>query len=488
MTRRRKTTSEYFIADRKIPGWAVAFSLMATMISSVTFVAHPGAAFSRNMWPLLTVAALPVVFVFIGLVIVPFYRRVVRMSVYEYMDKRFGTGARVYTSAGFIIIRMWDLGFTLYTTAIAASVMSGWDIRYVLLGLAVYTTLYTMLGGIEGVIWTDVVQGFVLIGGGLLVLALIFVRAEGGAASILSEAYRAGKFGIGETEFSFRSMYREMPTAWILFLAGGIAMARNYVTEQNMVQRYLVARTDREAKRGAFAGALICIPIWLLFMFIGACLYGFYRSPGVQLPADVVGRPDNILPYFVVTQMPAGLVGVILAAILAAAQSSISADLNSVSTVATNDYFARLFPKSSDRARLRFGRFAVLLGGAVCASIAMLLTIGRSRAAMEIGVTLGGILAGGVLGLFALAFFTRRGNRLGANVGIASCLLFTTWATVTGPLRIDLGINFGMNPIMLGLFTQVILFAVGYAISVVWPVVGKEDVTGLTVWSMRSAD
>ena len=487
IARRQKTTAQYFIANGRIPTWAVAFTLMATMISSVTFVAHPGAVFAKNMWGVSSLILVPFVLVFVAMVIVPFYRRVVGMSAYEYLEKRFGIGARIYGSFGFVALRMLDLGFTLYTTAIAASVMTGWNIGVVILGVGVFTLIYTMIGGIEGVIWTDVAQGFVLIGGALIMLGVILFRPEGGPAAVIATAYRGGKFGLGDASLHWSSVYNTsgVPPIWILVLLGAIGSARSYITEQNMVQRYLVARTDRGAKIGVFAGAFACVPIWITFMFIGAGLWAFYHMGHNSLPADVVARPDSVLPYFVATQLPAGLVGLILAAILAAAQSSISADLNSVSTVVTTDYFARFRPKSSDKSRLLVGRLVVLVGGLVSTGAALLLTNGRALAANEIAVTVTGIFAAGMLGLFSLGFLTRRCTKLGAYCGIASCVIFTAWATFTGPLKVDIGFNYTMHPAMLALWTQLVLFGVGYAVSVLIPD-SKTKTNGLTIYDRHS--
>jgi solute:Na+ symporter, SSS family len=189
---------------------------------------------------------------------------------------------------------------------------------------------------------------------------------------------------------------------------GAFIIGRSYITEQNIVQRYLVARSDREARRGVLAGSLACLPIWIAFLFIGAGLWAFYQMHPRSLPAEIIARPDNILPYFVATQLPPGVVGLILAAIIAAAQSTISADLNSVSTVVTTDYFTRFLPRSTDKQRLVFARAVVAAGGLVSTLAALLLTSGRARAANELSVMIMGIFAAGMPGLFSLGFLVTR--------------------------------------------------------------------------------
>lgn len=257
-----------------------------------------------------------------------------------------------------------------------------------------------------------------------------------------------------------------------------------YSVEQNVVQRYLVARSDREAQRATFTGALVCLLIWVTFFFIGSALWVYYRVGPARLPPDVTGHPDNILPYFIATELPHGLIGLILAAILAAAMQAFSADLTSVGTVATQDFFARFLPRTSDRQRLMFGRCAILVGGLLAMSVALQLTESRTRAVYELFVILASIVAGGLLGLFALGFLCERATRRGAYVGLACCLTFVAWATITGPLNVDLGLNYRMHPLMIGLISHIVMFSCGYTASL-WLTDDRRDVKGLTIWHLR---
>lgn len=481
MSRRQTSTSEYFVAGRRMPAFAVGFTLMTTTISSVTFVAIPGSVFARNWWQMLYMFMAVGVLLFVVRYVVVFYRHAVGLSAYEYLERRFGYGARVYGSIGFIILRLADLGFTLFLTAVAVEVVVGWNVHGVVLGVGFFTLLYTLIGGIEAAIWTSVVQGVILIGGAVVVLLAILFIPEGGPAAVFGTAYQAGKFSLGNFELSWRSLYYEQPTAWIFILAGLLYFGRYYVTEQNIIQRYLVARTDREAKRGTALGVLWTVPTWFTFATIGACLWAFYQLTDHGVPREVLAQPDNILPYFIATELPSGLIGLILAALLSSAMSSVSADLNSIATVATEDYFTRLCPWASDRSRLFFGRLMVLLGGALATGAALILTFTRSVAAYEIVVVSVSIVAGGMLGLFGLGFLTRRASRLGAYTGIVAGLVFVGWATVTGPLKVDLGIQFQMNPIMIGILSHFVVFITGYAASRIFGGTVPE-LTGLTIW------
>ena len=216
-------------------------------------------------------------------------------------------------------------------------------------------------------------------------------------------------------------------------------------------------------------------------MFIGACLFGYYKLTQ-QAPPLLV---DNVVPYFIVNNMPAGIVGLILAAILAASMSSVSGDLNSIATVLTRDYLNYLRPEASDKFQLVFGRLMVAVAGAVTMLIAILLIPEQGLASvMERAVTIAAILSGGMLGLFFLGFLTRKATRTGCYIGIVSCLLFTAWALLTEPKNhlVDLPLNFGLNPILIGVLSHIVLFGIGYVASLIFGGYCPEDVERLTIY------
>ncbi len=457
-----RTADGFFLAGRRVPGWVVGFSLIGTIISSVSFVAFPGTAFNDGWHLLIPNLMVPPILLFVMVYVVPFYRQVVRMSSYEYLERRFGVAARLYGSASFLLLRVVDVGFTMLLTSIALEVMTGWNLYLVLAALGTFTLAYSVIGGVEAVIWTDVAQGLILFVGALAVLAVLLFLPEGGPAAVVSAAYADGRFSIGPLTGGVEP---GRPPGWLLALAGIIHFGRSYGTEQHMVQRYLVAHSDGDARRGVLVGALGSLVIWVMFFFIGSCLWGFFQVTGETLPREVSTQPDNILPFFIMRYLPVGLVGLLVAAIFAAANSTVSADLNSVATAVTADFFTRARPHASDRARLLFGRAALCLAGLTSMSIAAFLALQRGRALYEVFVTLSMILAGGMLGLFALGFFCRRATRAGAYVAIAITLLFVIWATATGPLGVHLPVRFGWHPLMIGVISNVLLFVVGYLAS-----------------------
>ncbi len=465
-SRHQKTTQDYFLAGKNVPGWVVVFAVVGTMISSTSFIGHPGNVYARDMWNLPSFLLLPVVMIFVSRFVVVFYRRTVRMSIYNYLEKRFSYGARAYGAAAFIVSRVVDMSATLYFLAVPVSYLSGFDVWWVILVVGLVTLVMTVAGGIAAVVYADVLQGVLLIGGALTCLGIILFRQEAGPAAVLQTAWEGGKFGLGNWSFSWVT-----ENAWFYLVGGAIWAVQRYALDQHIVQKYLVARTDRQAQVSAYLGAIACLPIWLLFFVLGACLWAFFQLTGGQVPSEVAAVKDNIVPYFIKTQLPVGAIGLVVAALMAAAMSSLDSDLNSMATVIVDDYYARLRPDSSDRQRLWLGRVAVGVLG-VMAILFSQLWIGIGTA-LEFGVQLFSIATAGMLGLFALGALTKRANAKGTLIGILACIVFTAWATLTSVklpalnrVLLDLGpFNYGLHPYLIGVLNHAILFGVGFMAS-----------------------
>lgn len=467
VSRGQETPLKYFLADKQMPQWVVGFTLMATLISSNTLVAHPAIVYQKSMILVPGFLVMPVVLVIVALYIVPFYRRVIGMSAYEFIGERFGLGGRLYTSFGFLMSRTFGIGVALVTTSIAVNVMTGWNIGFVIFGIGLFTAFYTFFGGITAVVYTDVAQGVLLmIGGVAILLRLLFGPEVESPLAVVQTAWDAGKFSLGSAELSVASLYEpEDRTIWMFALAMMIQWSRRYVCDQAMVQRYLIARSDKEAIRGTLIAALLSVPVLVAFNLIGALLFGFYTLSGAESPAVA----DHILPHFIVNFLPVGMVGLILAAILAASMSSISSDLNSIATVATRDYFQRFVPSLSDSSQLLIGRIIVLVAGMIAAYIGILLIPTEDSTPMaEKALVITVIVSAGTLGIFTLGFLTRRATRRGCYAGIVAGLVFTAWGVLTEPATrtIDLGAyNFEMNAIMIGVLGHAVVFGVGYIVS-----------------------
>ena len=399
--RRHKSTEDYFLAGRNVPGWVMGFSVMGTIVSSATFIGGPGASFNADMWMVPYYITLPIIIYFLSRWLVPFYRHHVRMSAYEYLGQRFSYPAQAYGSGVFAFNRTLDMSVTFYYLAVAIAFLTDWDIWWVVLLLGLCTVLYTLIGGITAVVWTDVLQGGLLVGGGLLCLGVVLFGSPFGPSAVASTAWEAGKFGWGNYEFSLTE-----DNFWLYLIGGALTSLQIYGTSQTVVQRYLLARSDEEARRGAFAGVSACVPVWFLFGVLGACLWGFYEVSGAHLPTAVGEVQDNIVPHFVKTQVPVGLIGLLLAGLVASAMSSLDSDLNSIGAVVVQDFYCRAFPDASDRQQLLAGRIAVSTFGILAVFLAQQ-WIGIESFA-RYGVVLASIAGGGILGLCVLGFLFPR--------------------------------------------------------------------------------
>lgn len=323
-SRRQKSTQRYFTAQRSIPGWAMGLSLLATLISSVTFIAYPGSAYAgdwSNLVPGLTVVPVLLVTVF---VVIPFFRQAVGVSAYEYFGKRFGRGARVYSSLAYAVGHLSKMGFVFYLLALTVNSITAWKIDDLILIVGVMTIGYTMLGGIEAVIWADVIQGLILWLGVLICLCFLLLLPPGGPSAMLHAAWNSHKISLGSTAPDFSK-----PSILVLSLYGFSYYLQRYTCDQTVVQRYLVARTDRQAVRGVLIGSLLCVPVWVLFMLIGTLCWTFFKLTREALPAHFL-RGDQAFPYFVMHHLPAGFAGLFIAALFGATMANLSSDLNSL--------------------------------------------------------------------------------------------------------------------------------------------------------------
>lgn len=475
--RRQTTTETYFVARRMIPAWALGMSLLATIISAVTFIAYPGSGYAGN-WSMLVPGVMVVaVLAIVGSVVIPFYRHAVGMSAYEYFGNRFGYPARAYSSLAFIVGTFSKMAFVVYLLGLTIASITGWRLNAIVVGVGVITTVYTLLGGLEAVIWADVVQGFILWLGILTCVGYLLLLAPGGPSAAWAAALANHKFDLGSLELSFSK-----PTVVVLLLYGFFWYLQKYTADQTMVQRYLSAKSDKEALKGVMLGAALCIPVWILFMFIGTQLWAFYKLTAESLPAYIT-KADQVFPYFIRTHIPAGFAGLFIAALFGAAMATLSSDLNCISVVVVEDFYRQIWFQATDGRRLQVAKYFVAISG--FGVILFAIQLGRSQGtALSLWYTISAIVAGGLAGLFLLGFLSTRANREGAYTGIAASLAFTAWATLTlnGGKVVNLGrYNFPLHDYMIGAIGHVVLLIVGYLTSFLFHDSGGNT-RELTLW------
>jgi SSS family solute:Na+ symporter len=463
--RSQKSSDRYFAGSKKIPAWVIGMSIFATLISSVTFLAYPSAAYASN-WILL-VQGLMVPIVLIGMIgiIVPLFRRVIRLSAYEYFERRFGFFARLYSSLAFSLTHFSKMGTVLYLLCLALNSVAGFPVYTTIIVVGLSIVILTLLGGMEAVIWMDLIQGFLLIIGGLVCFGILLFAPDGGPTVVISKAFEWDKVGFKPYAMDFAQL------TFIVMICNGIFYAiQKYGTDQTIVQRYLTAKDERGAKKAAYIGVFMSVPVWTLFMCVGTALFVFYQLTPNLLPEGI--KSDQVFPFFMKTQLPVGVVGLVLAALVSAAISSLDTDMNSLSAVCVQDYYQRFKPDCTDKQRLRMGRLFVLLSGLGCIGVGLLYAFWEGEGVLGIVFELYAIFSAGIVGIFLLGLCSKRANKQGLYIGIVACILFTAYAVLTSTkietggekhLILDLGrYNFPHHKYMLGVYSHLIVLIVGY--------------------------
>ncbi|MCA9051897.1 MAG: hypothetical protein KDA89_24330 [Planctomycetaceae bacterium] len=445
MSTRTHTAREFIAAGGSLPGWVVGLSIIGTFVSSISFIAHPGKTYSGTWNPFVFSLSLPYAAWVSTRYFVSWFRNSGSLSAYEYLEICFGSWARLYAAGFNILYHIGRIGAILFGVSLAVSALIQVPVPVIIVVLGVLVIAYTLVGGIEAVIWTDVLQSIILVGGMLLCAGVLLMKVPGGFAGVVHGAQtpEMNKLSLGSMDLSFATS-----TFWTMLVFGFFINLQNFAADQTFVQRYFTARSEGEAVRSVWMGALAYLPISAVLFFIGTGLYVFYGTNGA-LPE---GTPaDRVLPHFIMNELPTGASGLLIAAILAAAMSTVDSSLNSSATLMLCDIRNRFFRsagdepskdasapgdnpyrsptelRQQDQGELRFLRLMTILIGiaGVGAALAM---IGVQQM-LDMWWQLSGILSGGTLGLMLLARFTRvRGPRAaaaGVMTGITTILIIT---------------------------------------------------------------
>jgi solute:Na+ symporter, SSS family len=454
--RRQSSSSAYFLGSGKIPGWAVGMSLFATIISSWAFLALPAKAFQSDLQYLMAIGAVPVAAWFGVRWFVPFFRDRIKLSAYEYLERRFGLGARLYGNVAFLVVHFGKMAGILYLLCLALAEMTGANIFVLIAVVGVSTVVYTFFGGMDGVVWTDVAQGFLLVFAGIVTVGFILYSAPGGAAAVLETAWDGGKFRLIGGGFDWGKS-----GTLLLLLFGLNFYTQKYVADQTVVQRYLVAPSEQKARGALWLSSFLVMFVWVLFMVVGVLLWAFYRLQPGELPAELLAKPDKIYPYFIGYGLPAGVSGFILAGLLAATMSTLSSDLNCLSAVVFDDYYRKLRPGRSDREHLLFSRLVVLVAGILGVVLAMAMT--RVHSMADAAFDFVSAVGGGVLGMYLLGMVTRVSARA-LYVGLAAGIAVVLWAYFCGPnsTRLPALPRSPFHGLWVGLLGNCVVFCVGW--------------------------
>lgn len=461
--RKNKTSSAFTLGDNTLPGWVIGMSIFATFVSSISYLALPGQAYMSNWNAFVFSLSIPIAIIVAVKIFVPHYRKVNSPSAYTYMENRFGPWARVYVSTCYLLTQLMRIGIILYLLALAIQAIFGWDIATIIIVTGIAVMIYSVLGGIQAVVWTDAIQGIILIVGALFCTGYILFALPGGPEQIFTVAFEQNKFSLGSFDVNiFES------TFWVVLIYGIFINLQNYGIDQNYVQRYVAARSDDEAKRSALYGGLLYIPVSMLFLFIGTALYVFYSSSAAGLPAELMdaNKSDRIFPYFIVDELPAGVTGLLIASIFAAGMSTISTSLNSSATVFLTDYYERYFKRAaSEKDSMRVLYISSLLIGTV--GILIGLSLINVTSALDAWWKLSSIFSGGMLGLFLLGIFTRKKNGAGAVAGVTAGILVILWLSLSKLFQLEETLGYQIHSYLTIVLGTTAIFLVGFVVSVI---------------------
>ncbi len=465
-SRREQGTDDFFLGGRRIPWWAAGVSIYATQLSAITFVSLPAIPYATNwvVYPsqwMITLFAPVVVFFYL-----PFFRRLNVTSAYEYLGKRFDDVVRQFGSLSFVVFQFGRMAIVVYLPALALAAVTGLNVYLCILVMGVLATLYTVLGGMEAVIWTDVVQVGVLWGG--MALAIVFiVRDRGDVGAVYNAALNDGKLTLWNWSWDTGQM-----ATWLVLVGFFALQFFPYTADQAVVQRYMTTKDAAAAARSVWFNGLLVVPSCFVFFVLGTCLYVFFKAHPALLSVGM--ENDRIFPLFMAEQLPPGVSGLVVAGVFAASMSSLDSSMHSVATAVVIDFYAYYRPETGDRRRLRVARAVTLFTGAAGTAGALVLAGFDIRSLFFFFQKLLGLLGSGLVGIFILGIFTTRANAAGALAGAIAGFAALCYVVFWTQL------NFYLYAVV-GIGTSVVA---GYLVSLMTPP-PAQDLAGLT-WRTRA--
>ncbi len=413
--KRQRSMRDYFLADRNIPWWAIALSIVAAETSTLTIISIPGLAYDSNLTFLQVVIGYVVGRVIISFLLLPHYFRGDLYTAYQLIERRFGPRLRTVTAGLFLVTRAAAEGVRVYAVSIVVAIALGTGQIASIAIITVLTLIYTFEGGLAAVIWTDVIQTFIYIGGTLVGMFTILHLVPGGWNSVHEIAASLHKFQIFDApmqaSFPFLNLWKPY-TVWAGIIGGAFLTTASHGTDQLIVQRLLAARNQRQSVIALLSSGVAILFQFALFLVVGVMLYAFY-----QVPSASFGRADRIYPAFIVSKMPHGISGLLIAAILAAAMSNLSAALNSLSSSTMMDFYFRFRPQVGESRRLKLSRLSTVAWALVLFGLAVI-ALHKAGRVIEVGLQIASIAYGALLGVFLLGVLTKRTNQNGALLGM----------------------------------------------------------------------
>ncbi len=478
--RKNDSTEEYFVGNRSFPGWVIGLSMLGTTISSVTFLAFPGDSYATNWSKLVANLTLPIVAVFAIIVIIPFFRRGNLTSAFEYLEARYGTTVRFYGVVTFVVAQLFRLARILFLVCLPIQVLTGAELWMIIVCAGIFIAFYTVAGGIEAVIWTDVVQSIVLLLGGVVCIGYVVSHLPGGFSEVFEVATANDKFSLGSFDIDW-----ERNTFWTASLLGIFTWLFAYSGDQTVVQRYVSAKSTKEARKATAIFSAVAVPTWALFFFVGTCVYAYYqRFPDARIDGLTT---DAVFPHFILTVLPAGLAGLVIAGVLAAAMSSLDSSLNSIATVTVVDIVRPyLLPGRSDRFYLNLAKVIATLCAGVMIGGAIVVERIPKESMNDLTWIVESVFNGCLMAVFMIGFFTTRVRNRAAILALMVAVSVNVYLALNWLGWVPAGWEVTLNNYWVGPLVNILFAVLAITFSFF---VGRgrdetdESLAGLTVWT-----
>jgi len=455
-----RSTDNFTKGGQSMPSWVVGMSIFATFVSSISFLGLPGQAYESNWNPFVFSLSIPLATVLAAWLFVPLYRSMNSASAYNYLEVRFGYWARAYAAICYLLTQIARTGSILFLMALPMNYMLGWSIPTIIIVTGVCVLVYSAMGGIKAVIYTDTVMGIILIVGAVACAAVLMFTMPEGPKQLFEIAADHDKFSLGSFDWSW-----SQPTFWMILIYGTFINLQNYGIDQNYVQRYLTTSSVKEARNSTLFGGLLYVPVSLLFVFIGTALFSYYTAQPELLPEGIAG--DRVFPYFIINGLPQGITGLLIAAIFAAGMSTVSTSVNSSATVVLTDFVNRLAPKGITEKRnmkVLYLTSAILGVLGVLVGLAMI----RVQGVLDAWWKLSSIFSGGMLGLFLLGFIVKKARNPQAITGVIIGIIIIAWMSLSPMIPQESGWGFIRSNFHLNLtivFGTTAIFLVGFLLT-----------------------
>ena len=476
-SKKNKTTEDYFVGNRSFPGWVIGLSMLGTIVSSATFLALPAAAFVLDWRQLSVNLAVPFVAILAIVIFIPFFRRGKLTSAFEYLGNRYGMVPRMYGTLSFVILQMIRMAQILFLVSLVIQFITGAPIVYVIIFTGAFIGLYTIIGGIEAVIWTDVVQAVILLVGGLLCFIWVSIDLPGGIPQIFDVGSQYEKFSMGSMAFDL-----DERTFYTVAILGVITWLGIYAGDQNMVQRYASAKSTREARKATAIYSAIAIPMWTLFFFIGTALFVYFQV----FPDPVIQNmeADQVLPYFILSKIPPVVSGIIISAVIAAAMSTMDSGINAISTVGVVDLMKAWLDKDKeDGYYLRAAHIIAVITTLLVISGAIIFSQLDKESMNDVSLIVTSIFGGCLTGLFIMGFFTTRIDGFSASWAMIIAILFNVYLGL-GILRVlPESMIWSVHSYWVGAIVNSTFILTALVISLFRK--NHQDLDGLTVWTRK---